>query len=494
MKKIRLNPTDVGWRLGDAHEPRGGELWVPFDRTAGVIGPQGSGKTLDVLTPALLDAPGAALVTLTKPEDLLLSLTERSRDDRPCVVLDPFGLAEGVVDEVVWDPIDGCVSSRIAERRAKAFAAGTVKGAMTEGSGDDAARFYAEESAKVLKCYFHAAALTGRNLDDVLAWVANPTGTTEPEEILSQHPHAAKFWNGLLHRALYGDDRTAGNTITTMQQAMALFFQEETRRRCVPGPDRPVTNLLDVVRRNGTIYLLGREDPYASASPMMTAVAEQVLDTGLLLANQSPWGGRLCPPLLAVLDEMPSTAPLPTLRTRMANERALGLSFIWAAQVRAQLDAIFGEKEAEAVIGLTNVLTIFGGSKDGNFNQQISDLLDTVRVHRTSWQSGTMAGRTISGEDIPILTSGEIRRLPEGQALVIAENGKPIIAKLHRCIEGARGRQLLADQKRLRDQLNESQRLVITPEAAAEAALVEARRRGLTSDTHVDTHMERTYR
>lgn len=479
MRRIRVNPHDVGWRLGDAHEPRGKELWVPFDRTAGVIGPQGSGKTLDVLTPALLDAPGAALVTLTKPEDLLLSLTERSRDERPCVVLDPFGLVDGAGGELVWDPIEGCVSSTIAERRAKAFAAGTVKGALQEGTGDDAARFYAEESAKVLKCYFHAAALTGRNLDDVLGWVANPTGTTEPEEILSQHPHAARFWNGLLRRALHGDDRTAGNTITTMQQAMSLFFQEESRRRCVPGPTRPVTNLLDLVRRGGTVYLLGRDDPYASASPMMTAVAEQVLDTGLLLANQSPWGGRLCPPLLAVLDEMPSTAPLPTLRTRMANERALGLCFIWTAQVRAQLDAIFGDKEAEAVIGLTNVLTIFGGSKDVSFNQQVSDLLDTVRVHRTSWQSGAMAGRTVSGEDIPILSSGEIRRLPERQALVIAENGKPIIAKLHRCIEGPRGHRLLANQKRLRDQLNQSQRRVVTPETATAAAVSEARRRGL---------------
>lgn len=486
MKKIHLNPHDVGWRLGEAHEPRGNDLWVPFDRTAGVIGPQGSGKTLDILTPALLDAPGPAMVTLTKPEDLLLSLTERSREGRPCVVLDPFGLAEGVVDELVWDPIDGCVSSKVAERRAKAFAAGTVKGAMQEGAGDDAARFYAEEAAKVLKCFFHAAALTGRSLDDVLEWVSNPTGTEEPEEILSQHPHAARFWNGLLHRALRGDDRTAGNTITTTQQAMSLFFQDDTRRRCVPGPDRPVTNLVDVLRRGGTVYLLGREDPYASASPMMTAVAEQVLDTGLQLANQSPYGGRLCPPLLSVLDEMPSTAPLPTLRTRMANERALGLAFIWAAQVRAQLDAIFGENEARALIGLTNVLTIFGGSKDVDFNQEISDLLDTVRVHRTSFQSGTMAGRTVSGEDIPILTSGEIRMLPERRALVIAENGKPIIAKLDRCIDGPRGRRLLTDQRRLRDQLNASQQLTITPEAAAEAAVAEARRIGLTR--HDDTY------
>jgi type IV secretion system protein VirD4 len=44
-----FNPADVGWHLGRAHEPRGGDLWVPWDPTAGVIGPQGSGKTLDVL-------------------------------------------------------------------------------------------------------------------------------------------------------------------------------------------------------------------------------------------------------------------------------------------------------------------------------------------------------------------------------------------------------------------------------------------------------------
>jgi hypothetical protein len=90
-----FKPAEVGWRLGRAYEPRGGELWMPWDRTAGVIGPQGSGKTLDLLAPALLQAPGAALVTLTKVDDLLLSFAARSRDDRPCVVLDPFGLAAG---------------------------------------------------------------------------------------------------------------------------------------------------------------------------------------------------------------------------------------------------------------------------------------------------------------------------------------------------------------------------------------------------------------
>jgi len=477
-----FDPRDVGWRLGRSHEPRGTQLWVPWDRTAGVIGPQGSGKTLDLLTPALLDAPGAALVTLTKAEDLLLTFAARSTNSRPCVVLDPFALAPGL-PELVWDPIEGCVDPLVAERRAKAFTAGTIKGAVAEGYGDQAARFYAAEAAKVIQAYFHAAALTGRSLDDVLRWVSNPANTSEPAEILREHPHAAPYWHGLLHGALHGDDRTAGNTTTTVQQAMSLFFQEPIRRRCVPGPGRFATDLRDVLTRGGTIYLLGREDPYASASPLMTALAEHVLDTALHAAQRSPWG-RLCPPMLACLDELPSTAPLPTLRTRMANERALGLSFIWAAQTRAQLDAIFGQQEARAVLGLTNNLILFGGSKDVAFNQEISDMVGKVRITRTNWNTGQRAGRSVSGEDIPVLTGIEVRQLKERQALVIAENGKPIIARLTRCIDGRAGAKFLADQDTLRAQLVARRGQTVTSEARTTAALAEARRHNLDHGVH----------
>jgi type IV secretion system protein VirD4 len=369
----------------------------------------------------------------------------------------------------------------VAERRAKAFTAGTIKAALGGGYGDDAARFYAAEAAKVIQAFFHAAALTGHSLDDVLRWVANPASASEPTEILLQHPHAAPYWLGLLRGALHGDDRTAGNTITTVQQAMSLFFQEQIRRRCVPSPGRPATDIADVIRRGGTVYLLGREDPYASASPLMTAVAEQVLDTALGLANTSRWA-RLCPPLLACLDELPSTAPLPTLQTRMANERALGVSFIYAAQTWRQLAAIFGEHQARALFGLSNVLVMFGGSKDGAFNQEISDLVGQVRVARRTWQTGAMAGRTFSGDDIAILRPEEIRQIEERQALVLAENGKPIIARLARCIHGRAGQRLVADQQQLRARLAERSLDVPTAEERAAAALAGARHRGIAVD------------
>ena len=61
-----------------------------------------------------------------------------------------------------------------------------------------------------------------------------------------------------------------------------------------------------------------------------------------------------------------------------------------------------------------------------------------------------MAGRTISGDDIDILRPEEIRQLPERHALVVAENGKPIIARLSRCIDGRAGARLLAQQHQAR--------------------------------------------
>ena len=446
-----VDAHEVGWRLGRAGR-HGPELWVPFDRTTCVIGPQGSGKTLDLLVPALLDDPGGAMVTLTKPEDLFLTLESRQRDGRPVAVLDPFNAAPGT-PELVWDPIAGCEDSMHAERRAKAFANGTIKGANSQSS-EQAARFYAGECAKVLQAYFHAAAIAGVGLDEVLRWVASPREHPQAEEILRTHPAAEPLWDGLLRGALSGDERTAGNTITTVQQSMALFFQRSIRERCVPSVTRPPTDLKALVRAGGTIYLLGRDDPYASASPLMTAVAEQILDTAKCLGETSPHG-RLCPPFLACLDELPSTAPIPTLATRMANERALGVSFILAAQTWRQFVVAYGEDEARTIYGLSNNLVVFGGGKDVRFYQELADLIGSTSHTETRYSSRghemfRQLDRSYDQRRVPILEPAELRRIEQRKAMVLAETYDPIIAQLHRCIDGKHGKELLGAQNRAR--------------------------------------------
>jgi type IV secretion system protein VirD4 len=186
----------------------------------------------------------------------------------------------------------------------------------------------------------------------------------------------------------------------------------------------------------------------------MTAVTEQILDTAKRLGETSPHG-RLCPPLLACLDELPSTAPIPTLSTRMANERALGLSFILAAQTWRQFVVCYGEDEARTIYGLSNNLVVFGGGKDIRFYQELSDLIGSVTATETRYSSrgdGWFASRDPSWDHrrVPILEPAELRRIAQRKALVLAEMYDPIIANLNRCIDGRRGKELLAAQKRTR--------------------------------------------
>src|SRR3546814_4058071 len=85
-------------------------------------------------------------------------------------------------------------------------------------------RFYAAEGAKVLQAYFHAAALSGGSLEDVLGWIADPHNAAQPEEVLRTHAAAAPFWDGLLRGALQGDDRRSEEHTSELPSLMRIPY------------------------------------------------------------------------------------------------------------------------------------------------------------------------------------------------------------------------------------------------------------------------------
>lgn len=441
-----IQPTQIGWHIGTSTSTaKPVDLWAAWDRTTGVFGQQGCGKTLDVLIPALLQAPGAALMTLTKPQDMFLTLDHRT-DHGPVRVLDPFGLTPGI-DPFLWDPIAGCSDPTIAERRGKAFA--TIAAGKNEQSSG--AKFYAAEATKVLAGFFHAAALCGGTMDTVLDWISSPGGENEPIQILQTNPHAAPHWSGLVDQALHGDPRTTSNTRVTVHQAVEALFQPAIRTRCTPTVSTQATDIHDLIRNNGTIYVVGREDPYQSVTPFMTAAVEAVFDAALDVAHRS-YQGRLTPPFFACLDELPSTAPIPTLITRAANERALGINIMYATQSLPQLRIALGTEQAKSLIALTNNLLVFGGSKDTAFNKDLSDLMGTVKYDTASHNIGvTYKSSQVSHTTEAVIRPDEIRQLEPGHALLITDGLKPIITKLKRCIDGPDGRALLRSSQKWRD-------------------------------------------
>ena len=141
----------------------------------------------------------------------------------------------------------------------------------------------------------------------------------------------------------------------------------------------------------------------------------------------------------------------------------------------------YGEDEARALFGLTNTLVIFGGGKDIHFYRELSDLIDEVRISRQTVTDGPGGlGTSHAGEDVRVLPPGDLRRIAERHALLIAGTAPPIIARLRRCFDGTDGRQLKADLGRARATVNSARAEAVDPAQRTAAALAAARDHRLT--------------
>jgi type IV secretion system protein VirD4 len=141
------------------------------------------------------------------------------------------------------------------------------------------------------------------------------------------------------------------------------------------------------------------------------------------------------------------------LATRKANERGLGVSFILAAQTWRQLVVSYGEEQARTIFGLSNNVVVFGGGKDVSFYRELSDLLGTtthLQAHSTVDHLLGRGGRTWVPQQVPVLEPAELRQLPTGTVLLVADTCPPLVIRPRRCIDGRSGRTVRADQRRAR--------------------------------------------
>ena len=61
------------------------------------------------------------------------------------------------------------------------------------GKGVTNGDFWAGQTAAVIRCYLHAAAIGGKTAIDLMRWARNPKAQ-EPITILNEHPNAADGW------------------------------------------------------------------------------------------------------------------------------------------------------------------------------------------------------------------------------------------------------------------------------------------------------------
>jgi len=199
---------------------------------------------------------------------------------------------------------------------------------------------------------------------------------------------------------------------------------------CCPGPEEAF-DVEAFLEGNATVYLRGKGSTLGAVAPLLTAFAQEVFDTAERLAVGRP-ARRLDPPLLGLLDEAPSIAPVPTLPALVADGRGKGIVMVSAMQSFSQGVARWGAQGAETMANATTITAVFGGLTSATDLGELERLCGTHRVRRESQHRGG-AGRdarstTVSFDHEPVLRAADIRTLGDGVALVLWGRLPPVLA------------------------------------------------------------------
>jgi type IV secretory pathway TraG/TraD family ATPase VirD4 len=389
-------------------------VWSSVEDVTIVFGGPRTGKT-QYLAGAVLDAPGAVLVTSTRTDLYELCAPLRGRRG-PVYVFNAVGLAD-LDSTITFDPLTDCTDPVVATERATDMVAATSR--HTTGGDRE---FWEAQARRVLAALLHAAALGNKPMAAVQAWVS------DSDLALREVP-------GLLRRAadpafeqdavqfLKTNERTRTSITSTI--IAALGWLTSPAAAAAAQPSLSGFDVAELLRARATVFLLGAEE--TQAAPLVCALTGHIAREARRLAALQP-GGRLDPPLTLVLDEAALISPVP-LESWTADMGGRGVTILAAFQSRAQVLARWGEHAAATILNNTSAVMVFGGTRDRD-DLQFWSTLTGERDERivTTDLHGRVASRTV--RRVPVLAPAQIANLPGGKVLLIRRGLAPVVGKV----------------------------------------------------------------
>ncbi|SHN19523.1 Type IV secretory pathway, VirD4 component, TraG/TraD family ATPase [Cryptosporangium aurantiacum] len=414
--------------LGPADGPVLRASWE--DGVLALMGPR-SGKTTSLAVPMLLGAPGAALATSNRAD--LWATTHAARTDHGRVwVFDPQGITRGE-QRWWWDPLTALTTVEDAARLAAHFVQ-PIRGSRTSD-------FWLAAAEDLLTSLFLAAA-RGGSLHDVQMWLADPSDE-EPASLLLRQGWAQAG------RALRGRQQGA------IETRDGIWETARTAARCLQDPaimawvtpqkSSPLAQFhpAEFPFSTDTLYLLSK-DGAGSCAPMVAGLTDQVLRWGVRAAED--YGGRLDPPLVAVLDEAANICPIADLPQLYSHYGGRGLSLITILQNYAQGSGVWGDRGMATLWAAGTIKLIGAGIDDPRFATDVSTLVgehDVATLSLSRDPHGTMS-RQLSTRRQRVLGPEHVRRLTRGTALLLAVGCRPALVRLLPWYEGPRAADLTA--------------------------------------------------
>jgi type IV secretion system protein VirD4 len=388
-----------------------------------VVGPTQSGKTSALAIPAMLEWRGPLLAASVK-DDLLVptALWRSSLGDVRCY--DPTATAAATCAQSSgWSPLCAARSWPGAKRMASAL----CSVARVGGSGMEDAGFWYAQAEKLLAPLLFAAATSGSRMADVVRWLdEGEAGDVLFALELAGVPEALSSARSSLGR----EERQRASVYATAETIVAAYADPH-----VAASDRDEIDPAALVSGgSGSLFCCAPARDQERLAPVFTALVREVIDAAF--ARAAATGTALRPPLLVVLDEAASIAPLAELDRVVATAASHGIQLVTVWQDLAQVEARYGARWA-TVTNNHRAKLVCSGISDPFTLQHLSGLLGEERQTEQSWTVGGdgRRSRTDALTTRALASPGALRRLPPGEAVLVYGSLPPARIQLRRWFE-----------------------------------------------------------
>jgi type IV secretory pathway TraG/TraD family ATPase VirD4 len=410
-----LHPDETGNLLGDL-DPKGPELRSSYeDVELDLMAPR-AGKSTGIAVPRVLRAQGAVLLTSNKSD--VYAVTRAQREKAGTVwTFDPQGIAHAP-RSMWWNILGECHTIEGARRMAGHFVASV---------NDDTAKkdFWISAAQNTLTALFLAAARGRAPLSELLAWLSDPADRT-PIDLLREVGLVAMAEQ--LQGTVRGAVETRDGIYETARQTASCLLDPEILAWVTPDPELPEFRPNEHVLGTDTLYLLSK-DGGGSAAGVIAGLADATMRAGVVAAERM--GGRLDPPLTAVLDEAANVCRISDLPDLYSHFGSRGINVVTLLQSYRQGARVWGDVGMDALWSAATVKLLGAGLDDADFVQKISTLVGQHDVKTPSIsRSKDGTSRSYSYRQESVLPPDRIRALPKGTALLLATGVKPALIRL----------------------------------------------------------------
>ncbi|MGH8905265.1 MAG: type IV secretory system conjugative DNA transfer family protein [Egibacteraceae bacterium] len=398
--------ADAAWCGGGAFigiDAEVGVVHAPVESACLVLGPPRRGKTSAVIIPSVLCAPGAALVTSTKPDVLMATAAARSRYGR-VYAFDPTGQSSDLPDGVIrlrWSPLDAAGTWESARRLASAMVAASpaAKGTRHESH-------WTSRAAALLGPLLYTAALSGRDMVDVVGWVLKGD-TKTAQKILGAAADDGLADAILASQVLEGVDRAADQERQSIWSATADVIDVYTTAEALEAATCSNFDPASFVYSADTVYIAAAAEQQNACAPLVVALIEAVRDAQYRRHRAATIAGQACwPPVSLILDEVANVAPIASLPALVSEAGGQGLHVLAAIQDLSQVRGRWGADVADGFLSLFGHVLVLGGIRDTRTLEALSVMCGEWTNHdQTIWR--------------PWISPGAIYGLASNQALYL---------------------------------------------------------------------------